>query len=77
MVKKLNTLLNIIIGSTIGVLLGHSLFVCWEHHKHPDYYALQSAPWYTSILVYGFTTAAIILIAVVIKLVLKNLKKYQ
>ncbi len=77
MVKKLNTLLNIIIGSTIGVLLGHSLFVCWEHQRHPDYYALQSAPWYTSILVYGFTTAAIILIAVVIKLVLRKLKKYQ
>lgn len=55
--KKLDHILNIIIGAFVGVFLGHGLWRYWDYHKYPDLYAMQSAPWYTSILVYGVFTA--------------------
>ena len=45
MQKKINTFLNIIMGSSVGVLLGHGLYVYWEYHKYPELYEMQSAPW--------------------------------
>ena len=32
-------------GSSVGVLLGHGLYVYWEYHKYPELYEMQSAPW--------------------------------
>lgn len=71
--KKLDHILNIIIGAFVGVFLGHGLWRYWDYHKHPDLYAMQSAPWYTSILVYGVFTAGLVLVAVVLKLVLRKM----
>lgn len=52
--KKLNHILNIIIGAFVGVSIGHGIYVYWDFKTHPDLYAVRSAPWYTSILVYDF-----------------------
>jgi len=71
MLKKLNHILNIIIGSFIGVFIGHGIYVFWDYRTHPDLYAIQSAPWYTSILVYGIFTVVILIVAIVIKLIFK------
>ena len=30
---------------------------CWDYHARPGLYALTSAPWYTSIVMYGILTA--------------------
>ena len=51
--KKLNHILNIIIGAFVGVFIGHGIYVYWDFKTHPDLYAVRSAPWYTSILVYA------------------------
>lgn len=67
--KIFNRIFNIIVGTFIGIFIGHSLFVIYE------YYALQSLPWYTSILLYGVFTIIIILILFVIKFVIKNIQK--
>lgn len=76
MLKKLNLILNIMIGSFIGVFIGHGIFVFRDFKSHPDLYAIQSAPWYTSILLYGIAMAAVLLIAIIIKLIIrKKLKK--
>ncbi len=75
MLKKLNRLLNTITGAFVGVFIGHGLYVFWDFKAHPDLYAMQSAPWYTSILLYGAMTAAILLAALVIKLIIRQKAK--
>ena len=45
MKKKLNQILNIIMGSFIGVFIGSGLYKYWHFQKYPDLYAMQSAPW--------------------------------
>lgn len=65
--KKINNLLNIIIGAFVGVFIGHGVYVFWDYKTHPEIYVSYSAPWYTSILVYGIFTVVVVLIALAIK----------
>lgn len=71
MLKKINRILNIIIGSFIGVFIGHGIYVFWDYKTHPDLYAMQSAPWYTSILVYGLFTIVVLIVGIIIKLIIR------
>lgn len=70
--KKINSIVNIITGSFIGVTIGHSIYQYLDYRKFPDLYAMQSAPWYASILVYCGFTALVLTIAMIIKLVLRQ-----
>jgi ABC-type antimicrobial peptide transport system permease subunit len=72
MLKKLNNILNIIMGSTVGVTIGHSIYQYINYKKYPDLYAMQSAPWYTSILLYGSVTIIVLLISIIIKIIIKR-----
>ena len=67
MLRQINRVLNIIVGVVAGVLIGRGICVYWDFRTHPDVYAVQSAPWYTSIL----TDAIFCLIAIVVCLVIK------
>ena len=69
--KKFMNILNIIIGTFIGVFIGHGIYVIWNYLKYPEIYAMQSAPWYTSILVYGVFTCVIVVVCSLIKVVIK------
>lgn len=76
MLKKINYILNIVIGSFIGVFIGHTIYVFWDYKTHIDLYATWSAPWYTSIFVQGIFTVVILMIVVMIKLiVLRKLRQ--
>ncbi len=75
--KKLNQMLNIIIGAFVGVFIGHSIYIIWDFNTHPALYAAQSAPWYTSILVYGAATAVVLLIALMAKFFIKRQMRKQ
>lgn len=77
MLKKVNSFLNIIIGAFIGVFIGHGIYVFWDYKTHPEIYAFYSAPWYTSILVYGVITVVVVFIATVIKLIIKKRLKSE
>lgn len=72
MLKKLNYILNIVIGSFIGVFAGHGLYEFWHYRTHPDLYAIQSAPWYTSILVHGIFLIIFLIVAGIIKLAIRK-----
>lgn len=72
LLKRLNRLLNIAVGSFSGVFIGHAVYVYWDYQKHPELYALQSAPWYTSILVYGLGTAVVSIVFIILKWILKK-----
>ena len=75
--KQLNRILNTIIGTFVGVFIGHGSYVFWDFKTRPDLYAMQSAPWYTSILFYGIVTAIILLVAVIIKWIIRRKLKRQ
>ena len=75
--KKINSILNIIIGSCIGVFIGHGIYVFWDYKTHPDLYAMQSAPWYTSILLYGLFTIVALIVGIMIKLIIQRKLKQQ
>ena len=70
--KKWNMNLNTIIGSFIGVFIGHSMYRYFDYKKHPGLYEIQSAPWYTSIQIYGLATFVVIFIAIALKLLIKK-----
>ena len=47
--KRINNFLNALIGISFGILVGHSVYIIYDYKAHPGLYAMQSAPWYTSI----------------------------
>ena len=73
--KRVNFILNSVIGLFMGVFIGHSIYRYYDYTNHPDLYEIQSAPWYASIQTYGLAVALIVFIAIIIKLLIK--KKMQ
>ncbi|WP_058485581.1 hypothetical protein [Defluviitalea phaphyphila] len=72
MYKKLNNILNIIIGSFVGVFIGHLIYKYFDYINYPELYVMQSSHWYTTIFIYGYITAVIILICIILKYFLKK-----
>lgn len=75
MLKRLNQIINITIGSFAGVFIGHGIYVFWDYMTHPDLYAMQSAPWYTSIFVYGIVMLIFLAVAVIAKMIIQKKMK--
>jgi len=69
--KKVNQIINTIIGAFAGVFVGHGIYVIWDYNAKPELYAMQSAPWYTSILMYGLVTLIVFAVCILLKIVLK------
>ncbi len=70
--QKINNVLNIIMGSSVGVWIGHGIYTYWDYKAHPGLYAMYSAPWYTGSLIYGAAALATLVICFLIKLVLRK-----
>ena len=70
MKKKVNQILNIVMGSFTGVLIGSGLYKYWHFRKYPDLYTMQSAPWYTSILINGLFMLVLLAICMIVKVIL-------
>lgn len=72
MLNKINSFLNTLMGSCIGVFIGHSIYSFWDFKTHPGLYAMCSAPWYTGIWVYGIFTLLVLISVTVVKLIIRN-----
>lgn len=72
MLKRINNLMNIVIGAAIGVFIGCGLYNFSDFKHHPELYAMQSAPWYTQLVPWGGVTIRIIAIAAIIKLICRK-----
>lgn len=70
--RKLNKVLNIVMGSFLGVFIGHSIYQYVDYKRNPGLYEIQSAPWYTGIKIYGLATLVVLLIGVILKLLIKG-----
>lgn len=75
--KKIKQILNIIMGTALGVFVGRTAYTCWDYAAHPQLYAAQSAPWYTGVLVQGAATAAVILAVLIVKAILRKIAADQ
>lgn len=74
--KKINDLIHIFMGSFTGVFIGYAVFKYLDYKKYPDLYAAQSAPWYLSIQIAGLALAIFLMICIVIKVIIrKRLKR--
>lgn len=74
--KRLNTFLNIIMGSFFGVFVSNTIVNYRHYHAFPETYVGNSAPWYyfgafQSLLLF----LAVVIICVIIKLVIRKKMK--
>ena len=51
MLKRIKWIMNIAIGTTIGVYIGNVIFTWTDYMRNPGIYEMQSAPWYLRIVV--------------------------
>lgn len=72
MLKRINEIMNIVIGAAIGVFIGCGLYNFLDFKRHPELYAMQSAPWYTQLVPWGGVTIGIIIIAAITKLICRK-----
>ena len=70
MLRKLNCFLNIVIGSFIGVFIGFGIYKFWHFKTYPNLYAMQSAPWYTELLLDGALVAVLVVVCIIRKLII-------
>lgn len=73
--KKVYDFLGILIGVNIGVFLGRVIYTFWEYKTFPGLYAMQSAPWYTSILVYGLFTVVSVAAMLLARWILRGMMR--
>ena len=70
--KKLNNLLNVMMGSFFGVFVGRSIHAYWFYKTHPDIYVHFSSPWYTDIIFYALVSGVIIVALLIAKFFIKR-----
>jgi len=75
MLRKLNCFLNIVIGSFIGVFIGFGIYKFWHFKTYPNLYAIQSAPWYTELLLDGALVAVVVVVCIILKLIIRKNSK--
>ena len=75
MISIIKSVLNMIMTFFLCYFIGHSLFVVWDYKTSPELYAMQSAPWYISILITGIVTAVVVVICILIKFVMNYIGK--
>lgn len=63
--KELHTFLKNFILVQLGACSGRILAKYLDYKKHPDLYAMQSAPWYYSILFTMMLTAVMVTLTVI------------
>ena len=64
--RKIDTILNILMGSFFGVFIGNTIANYRDYRSFPEIYEMRSAPWYC----YGALTSFILFMAVVVVCVL-------
>jgi uncharacterized membrane protein len=73
--KRLYRFLQVILFGFVGTFIGTSLYKWYDYKKHPDLYAMQSAPWYLSIEINAIFTLVIVVVILIIMLVVKKKMK--
>ena len=75
--KKVNYILNCVMGSFVGVTIGYSIYQYIDYKKYPDLYAMNSAPWYINSLLYCGSTVVVLLVCCSVKVIIKHKTRNQ
>ena len=76
--KKVNRVLHTIMNTVVAFFICRSVFYIWDYIAHPEVYAVQSAPWYTAMLLLGIYTLFVGVVCSVIKALIKwRMKKSE
>ena len=75
MLRKLKCFLNIVIGSSIVVFIGFGIYKFWHFKTYANLYAIQSAPWYTELLLDGALVAVVVVVCIILKLIIRKNSK--
>lgn len=73
--KKLNNLLNIIIGVSVGLFIGYVLTEIWKLIYHPEFYHAQALRFSTIIMICGILPSIILVVCLIIKIIIKCREK--
>lgn len=72
MLKRIDSLINILMGCSVGVFLGRTLFQYIDYRRYPNLYEMQSAPWYLSIQLWGIGLIVLLIVCVSIKFIIHS-----
>ena len=73
--KRLDGILNILMGAALGVYLGYALYTYVDYGRHPQQYATWSAPWYTGLLLRGAWVLGFLAVCAAAKFAVRKLSK--
>ena len=63
--KKFDRIMAAVMSVTGAAYLVYVLWQVWDRHARPEFYAANSAPWYTSLEIMGLITAGLIVLEMV------------
>lgn len=61
-----------VIIASVMVFIGFFIYRYADYKQHPEIYMINSAPWYTDLLLQGIVTLVIIAICLIIIVVIKR-----
>ena len=73
--KRWYRTLKILLGCSIGVLLGSGIYRYFDFKSRPELYAMQPAPWYQPLIFQGLFTAGAAAVLLLMMRLLKNKDK--
>ena len=62
MLDRICMILRIAAAALAGAWAGYALWQWWDFSVRPGLYAMQSAPWYTGVLLCGAAAAVLVLV---------------
>ena len=70
--RRLDEVLSALGVSFVCIFIGHFLFRYIDYINHPEYYAMMSAPWYTSVQLIGILSFIVLLFVIISKWFIKR-----
>ncbi len=70
--KQISKALDITTLTLTAVFFSYAIYLYYNFKTHPEIYAMQSAPWYTQLLLWGMIFAAFLIGVVIAKVVIKK-----
>ena len=69
MKRFIQIVIRAVIIASIVILIGSCIYQYTDYKQHPEIYMLNSAPWYTGLLIQGAFTLLIIIVCAVVLVV--------
>ena len=75
MKRFIQIVVRAVIIASIVILIGSCIYQYTDYKQHPEIYMLNSAPWYTGLLIQGAFTLLIIIVCTVVLVITGRKKK--